>query len=721
MRPSKNLSIYLQQQNFASICIVFTAMFGNFMYHHSRYFGSHMPNQWISFFLIGAMIPGTYYLYQRFFANKLDSSPILFYVNGVMFISLIAIIGMVVTKLWRTQPTGAAGLLSGFILITSCLTAYAYSSRKNSELNQHESWLVFAMTCVWTLLAWCALFQLPNWQAYQQAIIQYPGRTMIISLICWVVIFQLLNNIDLQQKHEQSLPWLKQLSFLLFILIACMLGFRADSLFRDPSYAFHWAYFVGPVETVRNRGWLLWNTPSQYGFLNILIAACLPTHSAWEAIYLLQSSLLVIVSLIFYDVLRPIKSLVSLGGALLISLCALHFADPVLEGPAAYPSSSVMRFFWCYGLLWPLYRYWRSEHSSLTALAGYGGLAWTVSALWSAESAIYGSFIFFPALAIAWFQTHKQHLTDTWQQTFFQKYRSLFLPFILLSLVIVAISIYYRITLGHYPDWTAYVMYGFLYAGGFGSYPLQAIGAVWILLLLLIGFITLLLNLAKNNLFDRSLVLLVGMIGCLWSISSYFVGRSVPNNITAILPVLTLLLWMALRLSRSSHTTVLKAFAAPFLWMIVLTVFGNPSLNTTLSTLQSFATHIETQRPHAPFERDLAALMQQADVHPNEPIAYSGLIAHLPYISQFQDQEQLWLPSPLQLLEEPVPPSHRRTIIARFVARMPAQKNYYLIHANNEVEDRYADWLLALKPFFTQSATFKNNHWTITQFQPNQH
>jgi hypothetical protein len=73
--------------------------------------------------------------------------------------------------------------------------------------------------------------------------------------------------------------------------VILMFALRADSLFyKGPDMPdMHWDYFIGPVQTVRSGGWLLWDTPSQYGFLNILLTALIPFRSAWDSFYFFSS------------------------------------------------------------------------------------------------------------------------------------------------------------------------------------------------------------------------------------------------------------------------------------------------------------------------------------------------------------------------------------------------------------------------------------------------
>jgi hypothetical protein len=38
----------------------------------------------------------------------------------------------------------------------------------------------------------------------------------------------------------------------------------------------HWSVFIGPAEMVRQGGWLLWDVPSQYGFLEYTLIVHFP-------------------------------------------------------------------------------------------------------------------------------------------------------------------------------------------------------------------------------------------------------------------------------------------------------------------------------------------------------------------------------------------------------------------------------------------------------------
>ena len=53
----------------------------------------------------------------------------------------------------------------------------------------------------------------------------------------------------------------------------------------------HWQTYVGPVELMLQGGYLLWDTPSQYGFLNTIFIYLMPFDDPWMKLYYLNSLL----------------------------------------------------------------------------------------------------------------------------------------------------------------------------------------------------------------------------------------------------------------------------------------------------------------------------------------------------------------------------------------------------------------------------------------------
>ena len=54
---------------------------------------------------------------------------------------------------------------------------------------------------------------------------------------------------------------------------------------------------------MQNGGFLLWDVPSQYGFLSMIFLYLVPVQSAWIKIYILNSTLTLIISLILFKII----------------------------------------------------------------------------------------------------------------------------------------------------------------------------------------------------------------------------------------------------------------------------------------------------------------------------------------------------------------------------------------------------------------------------------
>ena len=79
------------------------------------------------------------------------------------------------------------------------------------------------------------------------------------------------------------------------------------------------------------------------------------------------------------------------------------------------------------------------------------------------------------------------------------------------------VAFYYRVMLGHFPDFFNFVEYGFAYAGGFGSMKLNPFGSIWILFLLFCAILTIIIRLIMKDPLNRHVVPLVASAGCLWA------------------------------------------------------------------------------------------------------------------------------------------------------------------------------------------------------------
>ena len=142
---------------------------------------------------------------------------------------------------------------------------------------------------------------------------------------------EFLKNLDNTSKKNF-------LIYLIFIVLFLFFSFRTDIL-EYSSPVLHWAYYTGPTYEIGFQN--IFSTLSQYSLMFNLLASKIspnPHFSVWLG----QAILLNLIFLMGIFMCRKIKY----AFIVLLSLAILIlFVDPSSVGPQAYPSSSVVRFF----------------------------------------------------------------------------------------------------------------------------------------------------------------------------------------------------------------------------------------------------------------------------------------------------------------------------------------------------------------------------------------
>ena len=301
----------------------------------------------------------------------------------------------------------------------------------------------------------------------------------------------------------------------------------------------HISFWAGPAELVRHGAWLLWDAPSQYGYLNILTIADMPTASVWDAVKF-TASLLICLSAALYLTISLMRRRDTLGfiAALLVSVAIVVLAPGNFDNNNfTYPMSGPLRFFWPYVIITVIAGlYSCKSHRRRNALVFCGTLSWIIGIFWSAESAIYVSCTWLPALvgfqyvwAIERGAGQRAQIAGA--------VNAICVSLAVLTTAFLCINAIYLLQLHHLPDWYAFVEFGFLYSNGAGSNPVNPVGGVWLLLLagsMVIASGALLIRRQRWN----ALPLIAGCFGGMWSTSSYFVMRSVDSNVIVLLPMI---------------------------------------------------------------------------------------------------------------------------------------------------------------------------------------
>ena len=571
------------------------------------------------------------------------------------------------------------------------------TQKYNSVIGVGVAWLFLA-------LSWSSLVDLTNWSAFRQALGSHFGLVVvgvfvIMRALLAVVLWQeksieISNRDSSAQGKSGNRTYSRYLDFLV-IGIFLWISFRYDSLFL-PGSEYHWEYFVGVIQGINNGGWLLWDVPSQYGFLNILLASLVPSASPWQSFYLFQGTLLFVVATSLYFAARryTTTSIANQLVAFAVVFMAVFFADPALIGPYPFPSSSVVRFFCVYALVlvaWRIPKYGLRQAVALSAV-------WLLAVIWSAESAVYGTaiflFILFALLQSGFGQRGGFALVAIYAAIAFT-YLGAFL--------VMLVGIYWA-RLGVMPDLRAYFEYAFGYAGGFGYVPFPLKGPGNLLLLVFLGISLLWFGAIRRQESANLIPVapLAAMVGCIWGTSTYYVGRPVPQNVTAMLPIIAMSVYFSLVLARQAnvgwHSLPIKAVALPLLFLVLIPLFS-PKWAENLRHIQSFSSDIASRLPKASSE--LQQLLARVDPSAETPIVYYGDDAAPPIFSgdYAKFNGRTWLPIPMQLLETPISEERRSAYIARYLCRHRPDKGI-LVERKGGVSARLPGFIRELRQFY---------------------
>ncbi len=315
-------------------------------------------------------------------------------------------------------------------------------------------------------------------------------------------------------------------AFLVWIFLE---SFRSFGLFEvDSGCMHHWTCFVGPIELMKMGGKLLWDVPSQYGFLSILTAAALPFESPWQSVYLVAGTAQFVMGWALFHHLSGKRTWTEVTAAGLLAIVAV-FVIPgwILTGSLIFPSVSALRFLWVVLMIVTLFRIASVEGPSRRVHLYLLNAIWLIGSLWSFESAYYCSVTLGSFLAAEYLSLSRA--TGRWLGTL----RIFLPPCILLAVALGAIEAIYRISFGHRPDWRAFYEHALAFQGGFGALPIVITGGL-IYFLGILGFLIRGCRSVPGSPAARSVF---GMACGAVAAFSYFAGRSHEANILNIFPI----------------------------------------------------------------------------------------------------------------------------------------------------------------------------------------
>ncbi|MBT8635767.1 hypothetical protein G6644_00670 [Polynucleobacter paneuropaeus] len=670
--------------------------------------------KWIFLIVIAFCYP----LYELDYMGKISKHP---------FNKFIFVFGFVLYNIFLIKNNLVFFKSSTFFLLINFLILY--SALLISILRKK---LGFATTVLYSLIFNLVLIQtfnlvsqLSNWTLLTNNYENFPIYSTLltflsISLIACLLFMDAFKSSAFNLK-AQTINAINLALGILSTLAFLFISFRHDSLFNSTvsgSPIYHWEYYAGVIRSIQHGGWLLWDTPSQYGFLNLAIASIFSPGNPYESFYLFQGSLLFITSSSLFLAISHRFALSPLHRTFLFSLIffSLFFADIEFIGPYPFPSSSVVRFFGAYLIItiFCIYPKFGDKQRYLVSLI------FPLTFFWSAESAVYST-----SIVICVLTTLFIYLKKSGQPLkFFIKYLSSLVATYALALIIIIL--FYKIRLGHLPDFTGFFEYASGYASGFGYVPLKAMGPGNILLLIFIGVISLITT--KSNFSNSNsnpyIALISACAGCMWGISTYYFGRPVAQNITAILPLLVIVLFITSSASRGRQLSIasiaIRTIAIPIFFISLLPLWSPDWLSKT-KDFKFFTKNIETSIPlgQAEIEKHLSFLKSKGEKN----IIFYGDGDEVTAPNPYQGQRDFfifsaWLPTPLQLLEAPIQQDKRKIYLTRYICNHDFISGAIIRRGNAApLNDRFDSLSNDIESLFKAVEIFNTENYTTVLYR----
>jgi hypothetical protein len=597
-------------------------------------------------------------------------------------------------------------------VITALLSAGAYKVLSERPL---EGIIALAVLGVVALIAWMTAGGLVYWTGATGWFLGSPWRFLAMAVAVAVSITGLPRfGESIESKAAPGVAF--RIATVVLLLALIVFSFRTNPVVEF----YHWGFWTGPIEQLRQGGWLLHDTPSQYGFLSILIPAIMP-GSAWISFWYYQAAIYAVVGVIMFVIFRRLRGGVgNLALAFLVVATTLFFrprTESLILPAQMTPSGGPVRFLWCFVLLGWLLLVFRDhaghkERTVHTIGAGFplvGHLIWICSIAWSFEAAIYSSAIWFSAFTVYLVQRRTNII------------RSLLVPAAMLAGLYGFVWVAYRVGLGAPPNLAGYSEFGLLYSRGFGALPVAAHGPVWYLILVFMIASTAVVQFLVEDWRDFRLVVAAGVWGGVWSLSSYFVSRSHPVNLLSLAPVLLFavaVLMIVIRHSprRAWHGYVRAATVPVFAIPIAMTL-GHPGLGADLRTPQLAPSRFNDQLPL--MDAGLESLLRDTGAKPDDPVVriVDGrllLEAWRGPDSTKVMSNRSWLPKPFEIISS-LPAPRRQEYIDRSAR---TGTGGWMVHHATDTIANFKDRVSEIERAYRIGNPVTSGAWTVWRVQP---
>jgi len=508
------------------------------------------------------------------------------------------------------------------------VTAFSIAIHRTRETG--GSWLRLVPLALVVFTAWSLTAALSFTPLAELFLSAAPSTALMIPafIIADVTVIAYFSDIAGSTRSATSRSRLAATAITAFAGLCYLIaGLRSDGVLTD-FVLYHRDYYVAPAELVRTGHWLLWDVPSQYGFLSILALAETPARNRWEALSLLIAISLTMQALCALSILEWGRSSIKQRAyASVICLCIFFGSGGgrFPFGSRLYPQSSLRVVFVVVllALMFALYQTPLAMRRRSFVFVACGYITWLIGVFWSFETAAWVTVMWVGYLAIATAVEARS------RRSFATNVAIHAGTFSILGATCVAlIEFVYRRHFGHGPDWYGFVEFNLLYADDpIYHVSIDRFGPGWLIVLELACIATLaILAIRARRL--RVIPIIAGCWLAVWTTASYYAGEPYSNHVAAIVPVLVTAIAAInaiLRLEgwyRSCRS--ISAALVPSIVVLLTLAIGSPGTLTKIEApgLPKYS-YDPTQR-FPPVEGDLKEILRRAGIRPGEDVIFSN-------------------------------------------------------------------------------------------------
>lgn len=533
--------------------------------------------------------------------------------------------------------------------------------------------------------------------------------TALIAPVFSAALCLLLLDLASPFQRDRASAGVTVVRYVIAALFFAELAFRTDATLAD-WIPYHQMYWVGPATFVKEGHYLLWDVPSQYGFLSELALAFFPAGNVWQSLYVMTAIVLTVQALLLFGLMvhrRPGW----LGTVVALLICsAIFFSSQASRypfGPRLYPQGG-LRFIWVIALVFLVYKIYAAKGDRERVLwRVLAWISWGISTLWAFESLAWCTFVWGGFIAVEygiWAVSQQRTL-----RALAARAVAAFAPFpVIAALAFGSVNAFYSMRLGHGPDWTSYLEFSALYATDTRYHVVtETFGPGWLIVLLLGSLAVPAIYALKRRRYEMLPVLAASWLA-VWASSAYYVGEPYDNHVSAVTVIfgfgyaIASLLLADLDVDSLSFTRL--AFV-PLFALLITTAYGEPARIAAIRAplMPGFRFNAVDRMPTVSGE--LAELVHKAGIgsgdrviFPNSPSWVKiddGLI--MPFISGPNGTKTEligWLPQspagPTNTLYS-LPLERRLTYVQRFLQISPHGGWYITYHSKAECSQAAAD------------------------------